>query len=56
MNHRSILLFVVFFMKINEEISPDMSVVLTIEMFGEVVSEIVGTFCPINFKLPLVNS
>ena len=43
-------------MKVNEAVSPDMSVVLTVEMFGEVVGEIVGTFCPINFKLALINS
>ena len=46
-------MFVVLFMKVNEVVSPDMSVVLTVEMFGEVVGEIVGTFRPINFKLAL---
>ena len=30
--------------------------VLTVEMFGEVVSEIVGTFSPMNVDLTLVNS
>ena len=40
-------------MKVNKVIFPDMAVVLTVEMFGEVVGEIVGTFCPVNFKLAL---
>ena len=43
-------------MKVNKVVSPDMSVVLTVEVFGEVVGEIVGTFRPINIKLALVNS